>query len=100
MTDHIRTVLPGLSDHQYEQRNKLVVARTYASSRMVQNTPPYHAVQQYMMVGEVVNAWLFAAMDDETLVRLVDYCRLLIKAGHEAEWLFNDAEGRVDNGIA
>ncbi len=99
MIDHIRMVMPSLSDHQYDQRGKLMTARSWVTARNVQNDPPPHARLIYDMVGEVVNMWLFAQMNDAVLDRLVDYCRLLMKCGLEAEWLFNDEQGRRDNGV-
>lgn len=91
--------MPSLSEHQYEQREKLIVARSYAMSRIVQNNPPPPAVVLYSMVGDLVNMWLFSHMSDASLDRLVDHCRQLIKSGHETEWLFHDHEGRRANGI-
>lgn len=93
MSDRLRMVMPGISDFQHEQRTKLLVARDYVNAKMMQDNPPYHAHQMYIMVGEVVNGWVFTPMDDDVLKRVVDYCRSLVKMAGEAEWLFQN-EGR------
>lgn len=93
MTDRLLMVMPNISEFQHAQRTKLLLVRDFANARLVQTDPPYHAHQLYIMVGEIVNGWIFTPMEDEVLKRVVDHCRALVKAAGEAEWLFQN-EGR------
>lgn len=90
MTDRLRAAIPDITPFQHEQRSKMLIARDFSNVQMVQSNPPYHAQQLYTMVSEIVSAWAYAPMTDEVLKRVVDHCRNLVKAAHEAAWMFGE----------
>lgn len=82
--DPVRATLRGLSEHQYKQRDKLGVAREYASAQIACDDIPNGARELYMTLCEFVSEWRYRDMTDEHLNKAVDVCRHLLHAARLA----------------
>ena len=87
----IRAVLPGLTDEQYALRDKLRMAREFASVKIIENiSDDERAI--YLILVDTVTSCLYATMKDEALEACVAYCRLLLKCARGAEWFWSNAD--------
>ena len=75
--DEIRCFLPKVSDAEWQQRNRIRVARIVATGRIVE-LQAGTAVQLLWMVVDTATTWMLRPATPAMLEKVVEQCRRLL----------------------